>query len=93
MSSLPNNQKSRRGYRRLLSQQFSFNFSKKHDETKKPSAKKNKKKAVDSHPVLKILDTPTKRATSRPEFLRYLEYVKEAGSWGVDSERPSIYYK
>ncbi|KAF3334822.1 hypothetical protein FCM35_KLT21426 [Carex littledalei] len=92
MSSPSSNQKSRRGYRRLLSQQFSFNFSQKHDETKN-SSKKNKEKAVDSHPVLKILDAPTKRATSRPEFLRYLEYVKEAGSWDADSERPSIYYK
>jgi hypothetical protein len=62
------------------------------DETKK-SSKMSKEKAIDSHPVLKILNAPTKKATSRPEFLRYLEYIKEAGSWGDDSERPSIYYK
>nr|CAD1823864.1 unnamed protein product [Ananas comosus var. bracteatus] len=84
MSGASSTQRSRRGYRRLLSQQFSFNWSEKSSDEKKATASKtkrlsNSKDTKISHPVMKILEAQSKKAVSKPEFLRYLEYVREAG--------------
>ncbi|KAG6480679.1 uncharacterized protein LOC122015430 [Zingiber officinale] len=87
----------RGGYRRLLSRRYSPSKTKeiKQEEDGKDEAERVRKgsKEIDAHPVIRILEAPSKKATSRPEFLRYLEYLKEGGTWEPNSERPSIYFK
>jgi hypothetical protein len=34
-----------------------------------------------------------KKASSKPEFARYVEYMKEGGMWDLESNKPVIYYK
>ncbi|CAN1344293.1 hypothetical protein LINPERPRIM_LOCUS40040 [Linum perenne] len=34
-----------------------------------------------------------KRTTSRPEFARYIQYVKEGGIWDHGSAVPVMHYK
>ncbi|XP_056170022.1 uncharacterized protein LOC115668894 [Syzygium oleosum] len=54
----------------------------------KPPKKVNK-----SHPLFSLFDSRRKKKiTARPELARYLEYVKEGGLWGADSNKPVIYY-
>ena len=46
-----------------------------------------------SHPLLSLLYLHRKKkTTARPEFLRYLEYVKEGGIWDLNSNKAVIYY-
>ncbi|CAN8254773.1 unnamed protein product [Cochlearia groenlandica] len=58
------------------------------------------------HPLLSFFDvyfqkkkkktTKTKKkslATSKPEFARYMEYVKEGGVWDPNSNAPVIHYR
>ncbi|XP_047319089.1 uncharacterized protein LOC124922400 [Impatiens glandulifera] len=46
------------------------------------------------HPILGLLDLRRrKKATAKPEFARYLQYLKEGGVWDAKSDKPSIYYK
>ncbi|CAI0418580.1 unnamed protein product [Linum tenue] len=56
----------------------------------KPAMKVNK-----SHPLFTLFDRrrQNRRTTSRPEFARYIEYVKEAGLWDKNSGMPVMYYK
>ncbi|XXG64859.1 hypothetical protein AAC387_Pa05g2700 [Persea americana] len=51
--------------------------------------------ATRSHPLLNFLGTSRRKkvATLKPEFIRYLEYMKEGGRWDADSNRPVIYFK
>jgi len=47
-----------------------------------------------SHPLLSFLALPRKKkTTARPEFARYLEYLKEGGMWNLNSNKPVKYYK
>lgn len=55
------------------------------------------------HPLLSFFDvrlqrkknkTKKKSTTSaKPEFARYLEYIKEGGVWDATSNGPAIYYR
>ncbi|KAH7651115.1 hypothetical protein IHE45_20G036400 [Dioscorea alata] len=46
------------------------------------------------HPVLKAMQAPNfDKALMKPEFLRYLDYLKEAGTWDPNSSSPIIYFK
>ncbi|KDP21749.1 hypothetical protein JCGZ_03379 [Jatropha curcas] len=55
---------------------------------------KVKKANSKSHPLFSLFDSRRKKkATAKPEFTRYLEYVKEGGVWDVNSNMPVIYYK
>ncbi|RID53891.1 hypothetical protein BRARA_G01257 [Brassica rapa] len=55
------------------------------------------------HPLLSFFDIGSQRkkkktkkkstTTAKPEFSRYLEYVKEGGVWDATSNGPVIYYK
>ncbi|CAL1360865.1 unnamed protein product [Linum trigynum] len=56
----------------------------------KPAMKVNK-----SHPLFSLFDRrrQSKRTTSRPEFARYIEYVKEGGLWDTNSGVPVMHYK
>lgn len=52
------------------------------------------KKEKKIHPLLSLFDFRRKKTTTaRPEFARYLEYVKEGGMWDTNSNKPVIYYK
>ncbi|XP_047319021.1 uncharacterized protein LOC124922332 [Impatiens glandulifera] len=51
-----------------------------------------KKAAGKVHPILSLLDPRRrKKATAKPEFARYLQYLKEGGVWDAKSDKPSIY--
>ncbi|KAF7809711.1 hypothetical protein G2W53_036454 [Senna tora] len=57
-----------------------------------PTKKVSKEKK--SHPIFSLFDfRRKKKTTSRPEFTRYHEYVKEGGMWDLDANKPVIYYK
>ncbi|CAJ1930231.1 unnamed protein product [Sphenostylis stenocarpa] len=59
-----------------------------------PTKKGNSNPKEKSHPLLSFFDfRRKKKTTARPEFARYLEYVKEGGMWDVNSNKPVIYYK
>ncbi|CAL0331878.1 unnamed protein product [Lupinus luteus] len=46
------------------------------------------------HPLFGFLDFHRKKkTTAKPEFARYLQYLKEGGMWDSDSNKPVIYYK
>ncbi|KAL8047383.1 hypothetical protein ABFX02_08G237800 [Erythranthe guttata] len=48
------------------------------------------KKASKIHPFFSLFETKRKK---KPEFSRYLEYVKEGGGlWDMKSNKPVIYY-
>lgn len=57
---------------------------------------KQAKKVTKSHPLFSLFDSTRRRrkkkTTARPEFARYLEYVKEGGLWDMNSNKPVIYY-
>ncbi|CAM8951150.1 unnamed protein product [Rhodiola kirilowii] len=55
---------------------------------------KSVKKASKSHPIFGLFDLRSKKkATSKPEFGRYLEYLKEGGMWDAKSNQPVMYFK
>ncbi|XP_028760350.1 uncharacterized protein LOC114761928 [Neltuma alba] len=58
-----------------------------------PTKKKDSKEK--SHPIFSFMDFggKKKKTTARPEMVRYVEYLKEAGMWDLDSDEPVIYYK
>ncbi|XP_010444789.1 PREDICTED: uncharacterized protein LOC104727391 [Camelina sativa] len=54
------------------------------------------------HPLFSFFDMSLKRkkqkkkstrTTAKPEYARYLEYVKEGGVWDNTSNEPVIYYR
>ncbi|KAK1302917.1 hypothetical protein QJS10_CPB12g00034 [Acorus calamus] len=52
--------------------------------------------AAKSHPLFNLMDAPKKKgkkAMAKPELVRYMEYIKEAGTWDPNSNRPVIYFK
>ncbi|GMY11467.1 Sodium/potassium-transporting ATPase subunit alpha-1 like [Fagus crenata] len=52
------------------------------------------KKVSKSHPIFSLFNARRKKkTTARPEFARYLEYVKEGGLWDMNLNKPVIYYK
>ncbi|KAG7584261.1 hypothetical protein ISN44_As08g037260 [Arabidopsis suecica] len=50
-----------------------------------------------SHPIFSLFDgyrrRSKKKATAKPEFSRYHEYLKESGMWDLRSNSPVIYFK
>ncbi|KAK7309306.1 hypothetical protein RJT34_05924 [Clitoria ternatea] len=59
--------------------------------TKKANSSNPKEK---SHPLFSFFDLRRKKkTTAKPEFARYLEYVKEGGMWDLNSNQPVMYYK
>lgn len=64
----------------------------KRNPTKK--ANNNSSGNKNSHPLLSFLDfRRKKKTTARPEFARYLEYLREGGMWDLNSNKPVMYYK
>lgn len=61
---------------------------------KRTTASAAPKKASKIHPFFSLFETKKRnKATTRPDFSRYLEYVKEGGAWDVAENRPVMYYK
>jgi len=57
-----------------------------------PTKKENKSEKK-SHPLLSFLALRRKKkTTARPEFARYLEYLKEGGMWDLKSNKPVMHY-
>nr|XP_043633471.1 uncharacterized protein LOC122604663 [Erigeron canadensis] len=54
---------------------------------------KEAKKASKVHPFFSLFERKNrkKKATAKPEFSRYMQYLKEAGSWNDNSAKPVIY--
>ncbi|KAK2965904.1 hypothetical protein RJ640_011151 [Escallonia rubra] len=58
------------------------------------SAVKQAKKASKIHPIFSLFDRRRrKKATAKPEFARYMEYLKEGGRWDMNTDMPVMYYK
>ncbi|KAK7386538.1 hypothetical protein VNO78_26845 [Psophocarpus tetragonolobus] len=56
--------------------------------------KKSNNSDKKSHPLLSFLALRRKKkTTARPEFARYLEYLKEGGVWDLNSNKPVMHYK
>ncbi|XP_065851579.1 uncharacterized protein [Euphorbia lathyris] len=68
-----------------------FLYSTKKVETVKKS--KERKECI--HPLFSLFDgrRRKKKTTAKPEFTRYLEYVREGGMWDLNSNMPVIYFK
>lgn len=60
-----------------------------------PPLKQEKKgKAGKSHPLFGLFSGRRKaKTTAKPEFSRYIEYMKEGGVWDTNSNTPVIYFK
>nr|GEU83117.1 hypothetical protein [Tanacetum cinerariifolium] len=54
---------------------------------------KQAKKASMFHPIFAIFGKGgrRKKATAKPEFARYMQYLKEGGVWNPNQSRPVIY--
>lgn len=54
---------------------------------------KQVKKASKVHPIFAIFERRSrkKKATAKPEFSRYMQYLKEGGSWNANESKPAIY--
>ncbi|MED6159402.1 hypothetical protein PIB30_042027 [Stylosanthes scabra] len=66
------------------------NINLQRNPTKKANNNGSNKK---SHPLLSFLHLRKKSKTAaRPEFARYLEYLKEGGMWDLKTNKPVIYY-
>ncbi|XP_009144195.1 uncharacterized protein LOC103867852 [Brassica rapa] len=64
-------------------------------ELPRQKSKKVKPPGKFSHPIFSFLYGKKKKpsTTRKPEFSRYLEYLKEGGMWDARTNAPIIYYK
>ncbi|XP_023749090.1 uncharacterized protein LOC111897368 [Lactuca sativa] len=55
--------------------------------------KKEAKKLSKLDPLFSLFEKKNrkKKATAKPEFARYMQYLKEGGSWNPNSTMPVIY--
>ncbi|RIA04449.1 hypothetical protein BRARA_K01310 [Brassica rapa] len=64
------------------------------EELPRQKSKKVKPTSKFSHPIFSFLYGKKKKSTTRkPEFSRYLEYLKEGGMWDARTNTPVIYFK
>ncbi|CAN8328058.1 unnamed protein product [Cochlearia groenlandica] len=65
------------------------------EELPRQKSKKVKPTSKFSHPIFSFLygNKKKKSTTTKPEFSRYIEYLKEGGMWDARSNTPVIYYK
>ncbi|XP_055961509.1 uncharacterized protein LOC130015424 [Mercurialis annua] len=58
----------------------------------KPASKKLTK--IAAHPLFTLFDSRRKKkTTANPELTRYLQYMREGGTWNANSNMPVIFYK
>ncbi|XP_010484636.1 PREDICTED: uncharacterized protein LOC104762924 [Camelina sativa] len=83
----------------LEAKQQSAAVSKHHEQSQKVKVEKS---GGSVHPLFSFFDMSLKRkkkkkkstrTTAKPEYARYLEYVKEGGVWDNTSNEPVIYYR
>lgn len=57
------------------------------------AVEKQAKKARKLHPIFTIFQIRgrSKNATAKPEFSRYMQYLKEGGTWNANESKPVIY--
>ncbi|KAI3794231.1 hypothetical protein L1987_36860 [Smallanthus sonchifolius] len=57
------------------------------------SIEKQAKKVSKLHPLFSLFERKSrkKKATAKPEFSRYMQYLKEGGTWDANSVKPVIY--
>ncbi|XP_022775330.1 uncharacterized protein LOC111317194 [Durio zibethinus] len=61
---------------------------------KSSSSTSNKKVTKSPHPLFSLFDARRKKkTTAKPEYARYVEYLKEGGMWDTNANMPVIYYK
>ncbi|KAG6394592.1 hypothetical protein SASPL_145181 [Salvia splendens] len=59
-----------------------------------PKMPQEAKKPSKIHPFFSIFESRRrKKATAKPEFSRYLDYLREGGEWDMATDRPVMYYK
>ncbi|KAK9062006.1 hypothetical protein SSX86_019190 [Deinandra increscens subsp. villosa] len=60
---------------------------------KADSIEKQVKKVSRLHPLFSLFGRRSRRkkATAKPEFSRYMQYLKEGGVWNANSTKPVIY--
>ncbi|KAI3798877.1 hypothetical protein L1987_34161 [Smallanthus sonchifolius] len=54
---------------------------------------KQVKKVSKVHPLFSLFERKSrkKKATGKPEFSRYMQYLREGGVWDANSDKPVIY--
>ncbi|KAL4377580.1 hypothetical protein GQ457_02G007170 [Hibiscus cannabinus] len=69
-------------------------FSKTTTTTTTTESNKKGAKSKSVHPLFSLFDSRRKkRTTAKPEFARYIEYLKEGGMWDMNASMPVIHYK
>ncbi|ESQ50634.1 hypothetical protein EUTSA_v10023197mg [Eutrema salsugineum] len=67
------------------------------EELPRQKSKKTTATGKFSHPIFSLFDgrrrNNKKKATAKPEFSRYAEYLREGGMWDSRSNTPIIYFK
>ena len=77
-----------------LSRKFNQELALPEKSQVKSSSSSNKKVTKSTHPLFSLFDARRKKkTTAKPEFARYLEYLKEGGMWDMNANIPVIYYK
>ncbi|XP_020584726.1 uncharacterized protein LOC110027578 [Phalaenopsis equestris] len=86
--------KCRRNYRRLNLALEPDLLQEEQNSTQTKKAAAASRTSNSSHPVLTFFGSSNKeKAAAKPEMMRYLEYMKEAGTWEPSSASPAIYFK
>ncbi|OMO84436.1 hypothetical protein COLO4_22043 [Corchorus olitorius] len=63
-------------------------------ETSQPKKPSSSNKVTKSHPLFSLFyGSRKKKTTAKPEFARYIEYLKEGGMWDMSKNTPVLYYK
>ncbi|KAL8240534.1 hypothetical protein R6Q59_013889 [Mikania micrantha] len=70
-----------------------FNFVLDRKPAKVDVIDKQVKKVSKVHPFFSLFERKNrkKKATAKPEFSRYMQYLKEGGFWDANSDKPVIY--
>ncbi|CAH2051350.1 unnamed protein product [Thlaspi arvense] len=63
------------------------------EELPRQKSKKTVVTSKFSHPIFSLFRRSKKKATAKPEFSRYYEYLREGGVWDLRSNAPVIYFK
>ncbi|KAJ0464063.1 hypothetical protein HanRHA438_Chr14g0652901 [Helianthus annuus] len=63
------------------------------DPVKVDMVQKQVKKVSKLHPFFSLFERKSRRkkATAKPEFSRYMQYLREGGVWNANSTKPVIY--
>ncbi|KAL1369707.1 hypothetical protein HN51_000064 [Arachis hypogaea] len=92
-TSLPAHRTLSSSSRKMGSSALFGNINLQRNPTKRGNGNNNNNGSKKSHPLLSFLDLRKKsKTTARPEFARYVEYLKEGGMWDFKTNKPVIHY-